>query len=130
MVVMLDSPLTGATVLLDRRIGLGLHEPARYAPIASPTPADAIIRPRPKLPAENESVARKGSPTLTNAFANIPTFQAINTVSSARERRTSIRPSARSRQWPRDSARACWSSRRGIWASRAAERRKVAALIQ
>ena len=101
-----------------------------YAPAARPTPAQPISRPSPKLPAEKDSVARNGSPTLTKAFETMPMFHATRTVSNGRERRTSTRPSPRSRQWPRVSALASCRSRCGICAISAAETRNVTELIQ
>ena len=57
-----------------------------------------------------------------------PRFAA--TVRSARERRATAKPSARSRQWPRLSAAADCKSRPGIARIKAAENKNDAALIQ
>src|SRR5262249_57953789 len=42
-----------------------IHEPARYAPTASPKPAEPIISPSPKLPPDQDSVPTNGSPPFT-----------------------------------------------------------------
>ena len=60
----------------------------------------------------------------------MPTFQAMRTVSSAREPPIKAKPSRRSRQWPAVVERAAWRSALGIRTSRAAEKRNVIALIQ
>ena len=49
-------------------------------------PALPIISPSPNVPASKARKASRGSATFTAAFANIATFQAISTVSSAFER--------------------------------------------
>ena len=61
-------------------------------PKTRPKPALASISPKPKSPASNETLARATSATLTPAFPSMLTFQAISTVSSAREPRTNWKP--------------------------------------
>ena len=66
------------------------------------------------MPASKARKASRGSATFTAAFANIATFQAISTVSSAFERTVSAKPSLRSAQCPRLAATLACSRRCGM----------------
>ena len=93
-------------------------------------PEQPIIRPSPNVPASKARKASRGSATLTAAFENMATFQAMSTVRSARERTVRLKPSFKSSQWPRLAAGVACSSRWGIPQRKTAEIRNVHALIQ
>ena len=86
--------------------------------------------PSSRLPASNDSRTRKTSATFTAAFPAITIVQTTSTVSSARDRKTTPNPSARSRQWPRESGSSDASSRAGIRSTSTAESAKVAAFTR
>ena len=96
----------------------------------SPIPAAPARKPKPKAPAPNVTVASTTSETLIAAFPNIAMLQATSTASSAGERRTALKPAARSWKWPLESAWADCSARCGIRASSSAETPNVTAFTQ
>ena len=97
-------------------------------PTIRPMPEPAQSRPKPRSPEWNDCLARKISATLTIPLANITIDQTTSTHISAREWRTTVKPSARSLQRPRPIERSLWSSRPGMNETRTAENAKVTAL--
>ena len=71
--------------------------PETKLPIVSPSPLAPRRIPKPMLPASSETFASATSATLIAPTPSVTTFQTMSTVRSARERRTTRKPSPMSR---------------------------------